>query len=49
MKTIKKITSKNPIVNEIIASRAMDNKKINRLNRNDYKKATGWLSDSRNK
>jgi hypothetical protein len=56
MKTIKPkiqvfetITSKNPIVNEIIAPRAMNDAKIARLNSNKRGKATGWLSDSKNK
>ena len=43
----KKITSRNPIVNEIVAFRRMDGQKIARLNYNKPGKAVGWLSESR--
>lgn len=43
------IKSKNPVLNEIIRPGAMDAGKLYKLNRNKKYKASGWLSDSRNK
>ncbi len=43
------ITNKNPVVNEIISFRPMNHEKLYDLNRNKPGKATGWLSESRNK